>query len=395
MDEVKVKDVFIRRRLWAAASVGNLTAVMDALDEGADVNSIDESGFSPLLLAEIGGHEETANELLRRGADVSSIAPRTKLTALHYAGMKCSREHVETLIDLGADVGAKAKAGGKTGRAYGVTTPLSCAIGFGNDEAAEAIWKEVSAKGMVGEESEAFVEAVGRVGGFSWAKRIFEVAPELIETRGSIGESMLHWASEGDVESVEMLLVAGMNPSLCDMLGRTASHWGASAGRASVLERLLRSSSAEIRDESGRTPMHCAASSGGGVESKDCLAVLLNAGHGIDARSNVGETPLHEAVDAEDLEAVRFLVERGAALDIESNQGVTPLRLAVCGGRSEDGVPEAVEVLAKAGAKGFGSWLDVEGLTTTGAAAWRRHELSEKLEDSVDKISNRSRGTKV
>jgi len=55
-----------------AAFKGNIEAVKQHLDAGADVNAKDENGFTPLHYATLGGHKEIAELLIAEGADVNA-----------------------------------------------------------------------------------------------------------------------------------------------------------------------------------------------------------------------------------------------------------------------------------------------------------------------------------
>jgi ankyrin repeat protein len=56
----------------AAASSGNLPAVMKGVADGEDVNSADHAGCSALHLACLNQHREVADFLLKAGANINS-----------------------------------------------------------------------------------------------------------------------------------------------------------------------------------------------------------------------------------------------------------------------------------------------------------------------------------
>ena len=57
------------KRISIAAREGDLSAVMDGLDQGADINELNQ-GATPLIGATLAGHREVALALIDRGADV-------------------------------------------------------------------------------------------------------------------------------------------------------------------------------------------------------------------------------------------------------------------------------------------------------------------------------------
>ena len=68
------------------ASHGNYAElVITLLDNGAELNAVSDTGYTPLLIAAEQGHLETLNVLLGRGADTEAALTRTKDTALLLA----------------------------------------------------------------------------------------------------------------------------------------------------------------------------------------------------------------------------------------------------------------------------------------------------------------------
>ena len=103
-----------------AAEAGNIEAVKQHLDAGADVNAKSHyGGTTPLHIATHLGHKEIAELLIAKGADVNA-KDDSGWTPLAFAAERSHKEIVELLIAEGADVNAEHSGG---------TTPLDTAIG--------------------------------------------------------------------------------------------------------------------------------------------------------------------------------------------------------------------------------------------------------------------------
>jgi ankyrin repeat protein len=113
-------------------------------------------------------------------------------------------------------------------------------------------------------------------------------------------QALARAALRGDVAKLDELVAAGANPRLVVGLDR----W-------SLLHEVLVLVS----------PQYTA--------SVPVLARLLELGLDVDAADRRGWTPLHFAVRARHLGAVRLLLDAGAAVDPVNADGATPLRLTL------------------------------------------------------------------
>ena len=92
--------------IWEAADQGNIEAVKQHLDAGANVNAKGSVGWTPLHKAAKEGHKEVAELLITKGADVNAKDNNGE-TPLHAAALNGHKEIAELLIAKGADVNAK------------------------------------------------------------------------------------------------------------------------------------------------------------------------------------------------------------------------------------------------------------------------------------------------
>ncbi|WP_264687663.1 MULTISPECIES: ankyrin repeat domain-containing protein [unclassified Wolbachia] len=93
--------------LMVAAAEGNLSKIIELINQGADVNAKDR-GLAPLHFAATYGQLNAVEKLIEEGADVN-VKDALNLTPLFYAinYYKDKLNLIEKLIKKGADVNAK------------------------------------------------------------------------------------------------------------------------------------------------------------------------------------------------------------------------------------------------------------------------------------------------
>ena len=88
---------------------------------------------------------------------------------------------------------------------------------------------------------------------------------------------------------------------------------------------------ANERDGEGQTPVMAAASWG----HAEAVSVLVREGGAdVNAADDAGDTALHEAARADELDALLALLDLGCDKDPRNTLGATPLHVASHGGRS-------------------------------------------------------------
>ena len=101
VDEEKAKE--LGKELMNMADKGNVEAVENLIELGADVNQKDNEGWTPLMYASYGGRLEIIKKLIEAKADINQ-KDKSGDTALMLGFMNDSLEIVDTLIENGADV---------------------------------------------------------------------------------------------------------------------------------------------------------------------------------------------------------------------------------------------------------------------------------------------------
>lgn len=259
---------------------------------GADVNSVDCKGNTPLLLATSCGSWNTVTLLLSKGARVS-VTDRRGCNFLHLAilqpkGLRNLPEEVlqlssvKTLLDCEDNEGC---------------TPLHYACRLGIHD---------SVKNMLGLSGQSSLEYkskdkksalhfAAQYGRLHTCHRLLENIKDsrLLNEGDERGHTPLHLASAGGHTKVVQLLLRKGALFHCDYKGWTCLHHAASEGFTQTMDILL---SAHIKlldktDEDGNTALHIAARAGHVAATKLLLA------RGAEILLNKNETSfMHEAV---------------------------------------------------------------------------------------------------
>ncbi|MBO9492599.1 ankyrin repeat domain-containing protein [Thalassotalea sp. G20_0] len=347
--------------LLDAASQGNLASVKALLEQGADIESEDQCGRTPLCLAVKSENLDVVNVLLDAGARVNAC------DCLHLAVKSENLDVVNVLLDAGARVNAcdclhrtplhearsqevvkalLARGADIEARNYAEETPLmSVVCTRGRVKAVKAL-KAVKTLLAAG----ASINARNRDGQTPLHRAHSQVAKELlawgadIEARDNTGGTPLFSAyHQCRLEELKVLLAAGACVNARDDLGRTPLHYAWSS--EIVNELLAWGADIEARDNDKATPLICAITHHDRLES---AKALLFAGANTEAADKFQRTPLHLAASSKcyDLRYMEVLLSEGANLEArEESTGYTPLHEAVFSGSGKK-----VQVLVAEGA---------------------------------------------
>lgn len=292
-----------RRRIADAILAADLNSVIDALNNGWDVNEKDAKGKTALLRAVEKRRESLVNLLVVVGADpnLGDKSGRTPLmAALTEPGWPQDRMAINLLL-RGANPSAKKNSG---------ETPLTMAAQAGNDwgilllAAAGADPKEQTKKGSLANWA-SHRPTVGML-------RRFGVFPDEATARrdNSPTAMLIEAAKQGDLVEVARLLDAGLPPDVFVAKNdqRTALSWAANNNHFDVVDLLL-ARGADINRCSEVFGVHLLHSLAGRYQPTDDNEVGRSAA-----------------------EIIRKLVARGAKADIRKKDGTTPLMIAAeCG----------------------------------------------------------------
>ncbi|TRZ39024.1 ankyrin repeat domain-containing protein [Niallia circulans] len=91
-----------KEQFFQAVEIGNISEITSFIEDGADINSVDQEGRTAAMLATYNNDPETVKLLINNGADVN-IQDNMKNNPFLYAGAEGYLEIVKLTINAGAD----------------------------------------------------------------------------------------------------------------------------------------------------------------------------------------------------------------------------------------------------------------------------------------------------
>ena len=374
VDIVNETDELGNTLLHYAASYGHLTTVFALFDKGADVNAIGENDDTPMHLAAANGHTNVVLALLKKGANIHAIGKLGQLP-LHSSVRNGHTDTMLTLLANGADINAIGKFG---------QTAINLAAYNGHTDTVLAL---INAGAAINTASTYDISPLHY-------DAISNVQDAELYTMGAIGRMPIHYAaSQGHVQTILALIVKGANVNSPDRYRNTPLHYAAANGHTGAVLALIDSSAnvnskgsrnntalhsaarnghtqtilvllgkgagmndsvvydaikygrkekllalfdriadVNARDEIGNTPLHWAAFNG----YNETVAILLDNDADISARDKYDNTALYKAAENGHTETVVTLIERGGAdVNAKNYQHLTPLLVAARNGHKE------------------------------------------------------------
>lgn len=194
------------------AKIGNLQKVKEEIENGIDINIINDNGYTALILAASYGKLEVVKYLIEKGANIEST-DKNGGTPLYYSFDGSNLKIIKYLVEKGANLNVKSNSG---------WSPLHRVASTGTVEIA----KYLVSKG-------ANIEVKTKTGNtpltLAYRFRKYNIAKYLVEEGANInhmnnhGDTALHWAVHyGNLESVKSLLKKGAKSNIINNDGQSA-----------------------------------------------------------------------------------------------------------------------------------------------------------------------------
>ena len=353
--------------LSLACENGNADLVRLLLKSGADANQTFTNGETPLMMAARTGRVPVMQLLLEHGANLEAKEKLRGTTALMWAAANSNAEAVRLLVSKGADINAHS-ATVAPGRQPYLAPP-------GRERIQEFI-DGTGLRGAIVEQEKPDTKAPGAkddAASREAAKERFDA--EIVAAKGAISKfpkpapyakrgprqfggltPLLFAAREADLESVKVLLAAGVDVNQTSEYGWTAL-LVATQNRAYQLGVFLLEHGANpnLANVGGWNPLYLATDNRNiergeyptrkpDMDHLDFIKRLIAAGADPNQRMHSstetrtvftnqwlyeeGATPFLRAAQSGDVVLMKLLLEHGADATIPTDHGVTPLMVA-------------------------------------------------------------------
>lgn len=325
--------------IHVAIEMGDLALLKKIMQAGADINSPNHNGKTPLGMC----YEANQEDMLEMLADagVKPFLNEEEQTLLHVL---CEDNNTPAVIDVinnGENVNAIDASG---------STPLHIAAYHNNHEAINELLKagaDPFAKNKNGfSPLEIAIEVKSYDSISVILNTLLERGIDYDEKLTSFGETALHLAATiNDARTVSYLLFQGADPDIADVEGNTPLFFAVLSGGVESANNLIKATQNNINqavDDEQHTLLHYAAER----DDPETFKLLVNAGANFLLKDADGITPCDIAIEKGNVEMIKSIINKMPDIDSPINDSNDTLLIAAI----KEDEPQLVEEILTAGA---------------------------------------------
>jgi len=304
----------------------DLEIVKYFIQNGADINSKDKDGKTPLYKVALGNYSEDSKlnivkYLIENGANIK-VRTSSGNTLLHGACSRFNLEVARYLIENGEDVNVPNK---------NLNTPLHKAAKSGNSKLVKCLIEngaKVNAKNKDGRTPMQLYlhknEDDTKTGGVNYKLlEIFFDHMASIDVNDILVKYVFTRAAhQAQAKVFDYLLKNKINVNWKDDDGMSALHYAASNSDLELVKKLVENGAdINVKSSGNVTPIFYAVLN----KNFKIIKYLVKNGAEINSKNEQGCTMLFHAIWWEDLDLIKLLVECGAEINIKATDSKTPL----------------------------------------------------------------------
>ena len=324
--------------LMIASSCGHAETVEVLLQAGANVNSTDNDGYSPLVYA-ITGHKslQVIKQLLKAGAQLNVfINDQSIVDKVREEGREDICKLLEQCNVLNITEKEEEQQLQLSSR---LTIPIIEAARIGNIEDVKLLLKEYADINIQKEDEWTALMLASQNGHTQVVELLLKENADVNAQKEDGWTALMIASNDGHTEVVELLLKDNADVNTQNEEGWTALMIASQNGHTQVVELLLKKNAdVNIQKEDEWTALMLASQNG----HTQVVELLLKENADVNAQNEEGQTALMIASNDGYTEVVELLLKDNADVNTQNEEGWTALMIA-----SQNGHTQVVELLLK------------------------------------------------
>nr|HNI26080.1 ankyrin repeat domain-containing protein [Leptospiraceae bacterium] len=327
--------------LFNAVREGSLEKVKNVAGRGADLNSVDSAGWTPVLYAASGNHRDILEFLIQNGADPEYQSEGKKITALMISSEKGYLDTAEVLVSVsskyltdseGKNALHYAAAGGHTDILSLILQGPYSSYDRGRNQKTELAVSLLWLQAMKERDSAGAVPLLyAACAGHIDAVRILSSETDLNDFEDNAGKTPLICAAEnGHMETVRILMENGADPRARNADGIDAFGAAFGKGRRDILH-FMEKNEKIFSLKKMNSDLYSALDRSDWKEAEE----LIRLGADLNFPDASGRTLLMRFLSEQKADRADFLIRKGASCSYISDFSESPFSVALVSGEEE------------------------------------------------------------